>query len=247
MQATRQSGPAPQTDTASTGAAVAPDVAASPGASRDQRSAAVRFFGVVARRQTWLNFVYLWLAFPLGLFYFIFLVTGLSLGLGLVIVWVGIPILFVVIIGSWLFAAFERWQARVLLGVVSVPAPRAWEQMEGPWAKLKAHLANPSTWTDLLYLFLKLPLGIIEFTFAVVVAALVAQVLGAPLSYEFTGVVGWWHVHDLWLALVAVPFGLIGTFAGLHVLNGVARVNGMIAEMFFGGSPTQSLTPGDGQ
>jgi hypothetical protein len=212
-----------------------------------QSGPAARFFGVVARRQTWLNFVYLWLAFPLGLFYFIFLVTGLSLGLGLVIVWVGIPILFVVMVCSWLFAAFERWQARVLLGVAAVPAPRVWEQMEGPWAKLKAHLANPSTWTDLLYLLLKLPLGIVAFTFAVTVAALVALLLGAPFSYEYSSLVAWWHVHHFWLSLVAVPFGLTALFAGLHVLNGLARVNGIIAELFFSGSSPHALTPSDGQ
>ena len=35
-----------------------------------------RYFGVIVRGQTYLNLVYLALAFPLGLFYFVFLVTG---------------------------------------------------------------------------------------------------------------------------------------------------------------------------
>jgi len=47
-----------------------------------------KFFGVVAREGTYLNIIYLLLAFPLGTAYFIFLVTGLSLGLSLPF-WVG--------------------------------------------------------------------------------------------------------------------------------------------------------------
>ncbi len=45
-----------------------------------------RFFGVVARGQSYLNMIYLLLAFPLGVCYFVFLVTGLSLGIGLLII-----------------------------------------------------------------------------------------------------------------------------------------------------------------
>jgi len=50
-----------------------------------------QFFGVVAREGTYLNIIYLLLAFPLGTAYFVFLVTGLSLGLGLSITLLGIP------------------------------------------------------------------------------------------------------------------------------------------------------------
>ena len=48
-------------------------------------SALTRFFGVVVRPQTWLGIVFHVLAFPLGLFYFVFLVTGLSVGVSLVV------------------------------------------------------------------------------------------------------------------------------------------------------------------
>ncbi len=70
-------------------------------------SAIVRFFGVVRRPETWLGILFDWLAFPLGLFYFVFLVTGLSLGVGLVVVWVGIPILLVVAGAWWLFGVLR--------------------------------------------------------------------------------------------------------------------------------------------
>ena len=86
-------------------------------------SAIVQFFGVVRRPETWLGILFDWLAFPLGLFYFVFLVTGLSLGVGLVVVWVGIPILLVVAGAWWLFGAFERLQARYLLRAGVPPRP----------------------------------------------------------------------------------------------------------------------------
>ncbi len=54
------------------------------------------FFGVIARPQSYINIFYLLLAFPLGIAYFVFLVTGISVGASLIIIWVGIPIL-----GSW--------------------------------------------------------------------------------------------------------------------------------------------------
>ena len=130
-------------------------------------SALVRFFGVVRRPRTWLGILFHWLAFPLGLFYFVFLVTGLSLGVGLVVVWVGIPILLVVAGAWWLFGAFERLQAKHLLGADVPPAPREWEKVDGVWAKLKAHFGSAATWKDLVYLLAKLPFGIVSTTLLV--------------------------------------------------------------------------------
>ena len=59
-----------------------------------------RYFGVVAREETYLNLIYLVLAFPLGTVYFVFLVTGISVGIGTAIIWIGIPILLAVFAAS---------------------------------------------------------------------------------------------------------------------------------------------------
>ena len=56
-------------------------------------------FNVVKRPQTYVNVFYLLLSFPLGIAYFVFLVTGLSVGFGLVVIWVGVPILALVLAG----------------------------------------------------------------------------------------------------------------------------------------------------
>ena len=73
------------------------------------------FFGVVADPQSYLNIIYLLLVFPLGTFYFVFLVTGLSLGFGLLITLLGIPILLLVLGGSWVLCGFERAVAITVL------------------------------------------------------------------------------------------------------------------------------------
>jgi hypothetical protein len=48
------------------------------------------------------------LSFPLGIFYFVFLVTGFSLGFGLLITLMGIPILVGMVAASYGLGEFER-------------------------------------------------------------------------------------------------------------------------------------------
>lgn len=80
-----------------------------------------KFFGIVAEPTAWLSLVYCLFAFPLGLFYFIFLFTGTLLGISLIIIWIGIPIILLVMGAWWGFAIFERFLAIGLLGVKIPP------------------------------------------------------------------------------------------------------------------------------
>lgn len=66
------------------------------------------FFGVAVRGQTYLNALYLLMSFPLGIFYFVFLVTGLALGFPLIIIWIGLLILAAVFAAWYGLLAFER-------------------------------------------------------------------------------------------------------------------------------------------
>ena len=197
------------------------------------------FFGVVARPRTWLNLLFQVLAFPLGLFYFVFLVTGLSVGLGLEIIWVGIPILLVVAGAWWLFGAFERLQAKHLLGAAVSAPPRAWENVNGVWGKIKAHFGSASTWRDLLYLLAKLALGIVSFTLLVTLVGILFWLVAIPVAH-------YWDVHliswgngrawtpPLWLAVLAIPGAILNVFLSLHIVNGWGWVCARWAELLFG-------------
>ena len=197
-------------------------------------SALTRFFGVVRRPETWLGILFNWLAFPLGLFYFVFLITGLALGVGLVVVWVGIPILLVVAGAWWLFGAFERLQAHYLLRANVPPAPREWERVEGIWAKLKAHFGSAATWKDLVYLLAKLPFGIVSTTLLVTAGAMVFWFVAMPFFSVFDVPVinGTW-VPPLWFGLLCLPLGILVFFVALHVLNGWSWVCARWAEVMF--------------
>jgi hypothetical protein len=206
-----------------------------------------RFFGVVARSRTWLNLLFQIIAFPLGLFYFIFLVIGLSVGLGLVIIWVGIPILLVVAGAWWLFGAFERLQARALLGADVPDAPRSWETVPGVWGKVKAHFGNGATWKDLLYLLAKLAFGVVSFTLVVTLASIIGWLFALPF-------VSHWHVAafdygngqewipPLWLGLLGIPAAILMIFASLHVLNAWGWVCKRWAEVMFRVAPAAPVS-----
>src|SRR4029079_2797787 len=90
-------------------------------------------------------------SFPLGIFYFVFLVAGLSAGLGSAIAIVGLPILFVTLLRWWGMAAFERqlaiWWLRVDIRPMYRPRPAG--LTAGKW--LKAHLGSSTTWTHRRY------------------------------------------------------------------------------------------------
>ena len=200
------------------------------------------FFGVVARPRTWLNLLFQVLAFPLGLFYFVFLVTGLSVGLGLVIIWVGIPILLIVAGAWWLFGAFERLQAKYLLGAAVSAPPRAWENVNGVWGKLKAHFGTGATWRDLFYLLAKLALGIVSFTLLVTLAGILFWLVYLPVAHfwgipfvDFGNGRAW--TPPLWLAIAAIPGAILNVFLSLHIVNGWGWVCARWAELMFGAAP----------
>ncbi len=85
------------------------------------------FFKVITEGKTYLSMFYLLLSFPLGIIYFVFIVTGLSLGLGLAITLLGIPILFLTLLLWRVFAKFEIILAESMLNIKihSVPLKSA--------------------------------------------------------------------------------------------------------------------------
>ncbi len=202
-----------------------------------------KLFFVFARPQTYLNLVYLFLTFPLGLTYFIILVTGISLGIGLLILWVGFLILAAVLALTWAFTIFERQLAINLLKIqipqkaaVSVPGETILHQ-------LKRLVTNGQTWKGMLYLFLKFPLGTITFTVAIALLAASFSLILAPLAYPFVPINFFdMPVNNLSLALVLMVVGIFLLPLSLHALNYMAEIWGKITEYLLG-ERVESLTP----
>ncbi len=200
--------------------------------------ALLHFFKAPFRLRTYTNLLYLALAFPLGLIYFIFLTVGIPLGLGLTLIWIGIPILALVFAGSWGLAAMERQLAIHALGAPVPPMSQpALESTQTVWERVKAFFSNPVTWKGMAFLLLKLPMGIVSFISIVFLLSLSLGFLATPFvwqwaDYEVEGVIllvdSW---GEAWL------FGLFGLgllFVSLNLLNGLALVWRWMATFLLG-------------
>jgi len=214
---------------------------------KQNRSWLAKIFGVVVQPQTYLNIVYILLAFPLGLSYFIFFVVGFAVGIPLIILWVGFLILLLVFAGWWVLILFERQQAISLLRVDLPPLWREDIRDKTTWEKVKAYAANPVTWLGLLFLLLKFPLGIVCFVVSVTLIAITAAFVTAPLTFSFLPleiVFSWdaiWRIDTFWEAVILFWIGLLVGLAGLHLMNGIAWTLARLAQFMLGGP--RGVTP----
>ncbi len=213
------------------------------------------FFEIARQRQTYLNLLYLLSAFPLGLTYFILLVTGISLGFSLLILWVGIPILLATIIMWQGFASVERFLVRNLL---HMPVPYIKDpRLAGmSWTKqFTARLRSPVTWTSLVYLFIEFPFGVIAFSLMIgllsasislvfgwlvyLIDTMIYNAIGGYNSYEFfVRINGQIEPVALIFFLFLGVLGIVAVFASLHVLNGIAYAWAHFARLMLGMSST---------
>ncbi len=219
------------------------------------KSALVKFFGVVVRGQTYLNALYLLLAFPLGLFYFVFLVTGLSLGIGTIIVWIGLLILAFVFAAWYAFIVFERQMAVSMLGEDIPPVWRQDLSGKNLWQKFTATLTNSVTWKGLVYLFAKFPLGILSFVVLVTLLSVSVAFIALPFYYPqvhsdvvmtLNGVDYFnpgWMFQTLPGALVGSLIGILMLLVSLHIFNGLAWVSGKFARVMLGNFSTAPAAP----
>jgi len=216
-----------------TEALVASDAPAAP-----RRSAFVRFLRAPLEARSYTNFVFLALAFPMGLAYFVFLSVGLSLGIGLAIIWIGFPLLALMFAASWGLTALERQLAIHLLGAEVPPmGPMRQTAPRGFWRSVIDFLSNPVTWKGMGYLFLKLPLGIVTFVVTVFLVALSGSLLIAPFAYpvgllELDGMVV--NLDNPFAAILCGVVGLVIAFLSIHVVNGLAWIWRTLASAMLG-------------
>ena len=200
-----------------------------------------RFFGVAIEGRSYLNLLYLWLAFPLGLAYFILLVTGFSVGIGLTIIWIGLAILFLLMLAVWGLEGLERVLAIGLLGA-AVPErlPASGGFGFRPW--VKAVFKSSALWKGLAFLFIKFPLGLAGWIASVVSLSVSIAFALAPFAYWFGGRVeldGWFIDGPFGLALLSLS-GFFMLLVSLHLHNGLAWLWKKLAEILLGGGDSPS-------
>ena len=204
------------------------------------KEAVLHFLTAPLRARSYANFLYLALAFPLGLSYFILLAVGFALGLGLTIVWIGLPILAAVFALSWGAMALERFMAIQMLGAEVPPmAPPPAEAPAGFWNRIGAFLSNPVTWKGIGFLLLKFPLGIATFVVTVFLVALSGGFLSAPFVYPWNDMsfgltVGAWEVDTFGESLACFGIGLVLALISFNLLNGLGAVWKHLASFLLG-------------
>lgn len=137
---------------------------------------------LIERPQTFTSISYLLLSFPLGLFYFVFLVVGLTLGVSTLVIWLGVPVLLFVQWLWWRTAIMERNMAVNWLKVDIPPMELHLDKTKPLWDRLRAHFSNSVTWKSLLYLFLKFPLGVLSFCLTLNILVMVIALMSVTFS-----------------------------------------------------------------
>lgn len=224
------------------------------------------FLTAPLRPQTYRNLVYLLLAFPLGLAYFIVFSIGFSAGVGLLIVVVGIPILALLVGVALGIGSVERRATALFLDVELGGRPSASGETlrERVWS-LGTDLR---TWLALVYLPAKFVLGTVALVVFFQALVTGGAFLFVPFYYEdpslYVGVVrnrpvelhpvlhfGWnrllvtfepvitighREITTLSEALAVAAVGAVASLAGLNLLNALARVNAWLARTCLDGA-----------
>lgn len=212
------------------------------------------FFKTIIQPQTYVNILYLLLGLPLGIGYFVTLVTGISLGFGLLVIWIGVPILLLVFAVSWALCKFERLLAvrmlheEIPLATRPVPLGENGSDLStverffvGGWRRLKKHLSDRLTWTGMLYLLLRFPLGVATFTIAVTLVSVPVGMIFAPTymwtsdPFEFSWIgLGDRSVDPFPWSWILTLIGIPVLFISAYLMNQTAVISGYIARMMLG-------------
>jgi len=180
------------------------------------------------------NLIYLLLSLPIGILYFVVLITGFSLGAGLLITLVGIPILVAMIFVTYILGDLDRKMTSLLLGVnIAKPEARP-SNDDSARAILVAQVKSLQFWKELGYLLLKMPLGVISFTISIVLVAVSLAFIAAPfiLTYAPYAQMQLWNGFEIDTMQRAVVTAVVGLGLGaisVVLINGYAKLMGTIS------------------
>ena len=183
------------------------------------------------RRQTIWNLAYLIFSAPLGVLYFMLLGAFLLGGLAFSVVLIGIPVVLLgLAIARWANAV-ERHLAWRWLGV-PIPAPLS-GQGERLLRRIGRFLRDPVTWTNILFLFLKLPIGAVLWWALWWGLSHLWYLLLHPVATLFSPIFG---QPDPTANVAEFGLGVVLIVPALHTVNLATYVYGRYARLMLGPS-----------
>jgi signal transduction histidine kinase len=207
---------------------------------RDRPGVVRRLLAPVVRERTYRGLLYLLLAFPLGLSYFLFIVIGLSFAATMLFALVGAPLLYGMLLGWRGLAELERAAARGLLGmgIASPPPPPG----NTTWARLRSRVTDPLTWKGLVFLLVKLPLGALGFVVPVaLLGSGAALVVGSVALWGIAIDTGGWRLDSPAERVALAPAGVLLMLLGLHAVNGLTWVSARLVQLMLAPAPDAEL------
>lgn len=205
---------------------------------KPRKSVLGKFFAVYADPRAYTALLFMLLAFPTGIFFFVWAVTGLSLSLSLMLMIFGIPFSLLFLGSVRLISLVEGRLVEALLGVRMPRRPihpgngKSRPIME----RIKEMLVDPRTWSTLFYMVLKLPLGVIDFVVLVAFGSVSLSLLMSPVLDLFGG--SYWIFIDgvdyysvPWLVTPLFAVIGLGLLTGLmHIARGIGWMHGNLAK-----------------
>ncbi|MEU7052920.1 sensor histidine kinase [Streptomyces eurythermus] len=147
---------------------------------------------------------------------------------------VGLPFVVAALLGARRLGALHRWLAGRLLGE-HVEAPAGLRRPASVFARGRVVLTDPVAWRALLYLVLRLPLGVLGFTVAVALPLGCGWLVAFPLwvrAWDGARPVGW-------LDGASVVIGLVVLSAVPGAVRALSGVNRRLARLLLGPARTQ--------
>jgi hypothetical protein len=205
-------------------------------APRGAADPARRILGVFLDPRAYGALLFMFLSLATGVLYFTWAVTGLSLSVGLSILIIGFPVALLFLASVRLFSLVEGRLVESLLGVRMPRRPRFATPEGTLWARLRSWLSDRRTWTTLLYMVLKLPLGIFSFVLFTTLMSISLALLAAPITQLFFDepLIHTYSNHYLYVPIWAFPLfwlaGLLDLLLVMHLARALGRAYGAVAK-----------------
>ncbi|MFI1629003.1 sensor histidine kinase [Streptomyces noursei] len=172
---------------------------------------------------------------PLALLGGVYALAVLYAGALLSLTVLGLPFVVAALLGARGLGALHRRLVGRLLGA-SVEAPAGLPRPVGAIARGRVVLTDPVAWRTLLYLVLRLPLGVLGFAAAVLLPLGCGWLIGFPLWVRLLQP---GQPPAVWLDAVAIPLGLLLLCAVPGAVRALSGVNRRLARLLLGPARAQ--------